>query len=93
MASYLALVNSSYGCGSWAREDDKQKAATRAAKMFKLDYKSIFKFEKKHTFKVGIYDVTDKSVLFDYRGVFESEGYETENEKPIPLLEVITIIV
>ena len=77
------------GGSSWAYAATPQEAAIKAAKQCKRDWKTLYKFNRKHELEVCIYDMKKHDGWYaDHRGVFDSES-----KQEIPLLEVLTVTV
>ena len=77
------------GGSSWAYADSPEKAAEKAAKFCKSDWKSLFKFKRKQEFSVCVYDMKA------HEGWYATGGgvYDQDTKEEIPLLEVISVTV
>ena len=82
---YLAVLTVN-GVGSWGRDKDKDKAVKTAVRIFKLDFKSVFKLTPGKKLKVDVLDVTGHDTV-----TWDATGFYTKSEKLLPRPEVIEV--
>lgn len=74
--SYLAILLTPYGGGSWARDATPEIAAKRVVKIFQQDWKGLFTLKKGHPIKVPVFDATDRNVAWDGNTVWDKDTKE-----------------
>lgn len=75
---WLAIIIGPYGGGSWARGRDMDVQIKRVCKIFKSDWKTLFKLPKGQEVKVVILDVTDRDhVYWDDFGFHDKDRGES----------------
>lgn len=76
------------GGSSWSWAPTVELAAQQAAKTCKRDWKSMFKFAKRHEFTVNVYDMREHDgwVADTVNGVCDSKTHE--QLKPLQVVKV-----
>jgi hypothetical protein len=77
---FLAIIQINGG-SSWARSTNKSKAISSVARIFKSDWKRLFKLEKGDERTVELVDVTGyDDISWGYNGIFYKNADGTKGQ-------------
>ena len=74
---WLCVINTSFGGSSYARGSNMENEISRVLKIFKSDWKHLFKLEKGLKVKVVVVNVTNhESVAWNHQGFYDTKSNE-----------------